>query len=105
MGDVGGESVNRYRALFYVLCALTAALMSGAHNTLFHALTDARFNWFPRNATGDVVLVAIDSHSIMKTGVWPWPRTLHADLIRRLESAGAADIVFDVDLSSRSAEA
>ena len=61
-----------------------------------------RFGWFPRQASGDIVLVAIDSPSIEKIGVWPWPRQLHAELIGKLESAGASDIVFDVDFSSPS---
>ena len=72
------------------------------HNTLQHAITDMRFGWFPRNASGNIVLVAIDSPSIEKIGVWPWPRRVHAHLIDKLESAGASDIVFDVDFSSPS---
>ncbi|HEY1472647.1 MAG TPA: CHASE2 domain-containing protein [Pseudolabrys sp.] len=72
------------------------------HNALQNAITDLRFGWFPRQASGNVVLVAIDSPSLEKIGVWPWPRTLHAELIDRLESAGAADVVFDVDFSSPS---
>lgn len=67
-----------------------------------NAITDARFGWFPRRASGDIVLVAIDSPSIEKIGVWPWPRQYHADLIRRLIAAGVSDIVFDVDFSSPS---
>lgn len=94
-----------YRAHLCVLCALVAALVSGAHGTLFHVLTDARFSWFPRTATSDVVLIAIDPPSIKEIGVWPWPRTLHADLLNRLERAGTADIVFDIDFSSRQNDA
>ena len=69
---------------------------------LQNALTDARFAWFPRQASGDIVLVAIDSPSIQKIGVWPFPRQHHADLIRRFSDAGASEIVFDVDFSSPS---
>ena len=72
------------------------------HNAFQNALTDMRFGWFPRQASGDIVLVAIDSPSIEKIGVWPWPRKLHAELIGKLESAGVSDIVFDVDFSSPS---
>jgi diguanylate cyclase (GGDEF)-like protein/PAS domain S-box-containing protein len=81
------------------------ALLTGMHNALRNAVTDMRFAWFPREASGDVVLVAIDSPSIEKIGVWPWPRLIHAELIGRLESAGASDIVFDVDFSSPSTPA
>ena len=61
-----------------------------------------RFSWIPRAASGNVVLVAIDSPSIEKIGVWPWPRRLHAELLDKLVSAEASDIVFDVDFSSPS---
>jgi CHASE2 domain-containing sensor protein len=77
-------------------------MLGGMHNALQSAITDMRFGWFARQASGHVVLVAIDSPSIEKIGVWPWPRRLHAELIERLENAGASDIVFDVDFSSQS---
>ena len=77
-------------------------LLTGMHNVLQNALTDMRFRWFPREPSGSIVLVAIDSPSIEKVGVWPWPRQHHADLIGKLEQAGATDIVFDVDFSSPS---
>lgn len=97
-----GEVVKQYRSHILVVCVLAAFLATGMHNALQNALTDMRFNWFPRQASGDIVLVAIDSPSIEAVGVWPWPREIHAQLIDRLESAGASDIAFDVDFSSPS---
>ena len=81
---------------------LTIALASGWHGALRNALADLRFGWESRQASGDIVVVAIDAKSIESIGVWPWPRHLHADLLRLLEAAGARDIVFDVDFSSPS---
>jgi len=78
------------------------ALLTGLRGTLQDALIDLRFRTFPRPASGDIVLVAIDSPSIREIGVWPWPRTLHADLIDKLRQAGASDILFDIDFSSPS---
>jgi diguanylate cyclase (GGDEF)-like protein/PAS domain S-box-containing protein len=69
---------------------------------LQNVLTDMRFGWFPRQASGDIVLVAIDPVSIDKIGVWPWSRQTHAELIGKLEGAGVSDVVFDVDFSSPS---
>ena len=94
--------MKKYRPHFLVFCVLASILLTGMHNALQNALTDMRFGWFPRQASGKIVLVAIDPHSIETIGVWPWPRRLHADLIDRLESAGASDIAFDVDFSSPS---
>ena len=98
----GGNVVKRYRPHLLVLCALALALGIGLHTPLLNMLTTARFAWLPRAASGDVVLVAIDSPSLEKVGVWPWPRTIHAALIDRLEQAGASQIAFDIDFSSAS---
>ena len=94
--------MKQYRAHWLVLCVLAAIVLSGTHQALRNTINDMRFAWFPRQATGDVVLVAIDTFSIEKIGVWPWPRSVHAALIDGLEGAGASDIVFDVDFSSPS---
>jgi diguanylate cyclase (GGDEF)-like protein/PAS domain S-box-containing protein len=99
---VGGRGVKRYQPHILVACLLVLAFLTGARGALQDALTDLRFRAFPRQASGDLVLVAIDSPSIREIGVWPWPRTLHADLIDKLRQAGASDILFDVDFSSPS---
>ncbi|WP_299356632.1 adenylate/guanylate cyclase domain-containing protein [uncultured Shimia sp.] len=43
-----------------------------------------------------VKVVQIDEASLGALGQWPWPRTLLADLVTRLEELGAAAIAFDV---------
>ena len=102
---IGGMGMKRWRPHILVLCILTIVLLTGTHKVLQNLLADKRFGWFPRQATGAIVLVAIDSPSIQKIGVWPWPRQKHAELIDKLESAGVSDIVFDVDFSSPSTPA
>jgi diguanylate cyclase (GGDEF)-like protein/PAS domain S-box-containing protein len=84
-----------------VVVALAVVLSSGWHG-FRNALTDLRFAWLQRQASGDIVVVAIDAPSLEKTGVWPWPRRHHADLLRQLEKAGVRDIVFDIDFSAPS---
>jgi diguanylate cyclase (GGDEF)-like protein/PAS domain S-box-containing protein len=81
---------------------LLLVLVTGLHTPLLNALTAMRFGWSVRSATGNIVLVAIDSRSIQKIGVWPWPRSMHAQLVDRLEQTGVSDIAFDVDFSSAS---
>jgi adenylate cyclase len=43
-----------------------------------------------------VVIVDIDEASIATYGQWPWPRTLIADLLDRLETMGSLAVAFDV---------
>ncbi|MBC7185021.1 MAG: CHASE2 domain-containing protein, partial [Marinobacter sp.] len=50
----------------------------------------------PVQASDDVVLVTIDELSLNRLGRWPWPRNLHAELIAKLDQAGAETIVFDI---------
>jgi EAL domain-containing protein (putative c-di-GMP-specific phosphodiesterase class I)/CHASE2 domain-containing sensor protein len=47
-------------------------------------------------ASGQVVLVKIDSQALRKVGRWPWPRRYHAQLTDRLTAAGAKRILFDI---------
>jgi diguanylate cyclase (GGDEF)-like protein/PAS domain S-box-containing protein len=94
--------LKQYRPHILVVIALLIVLLSGWHGALRNALTDLRFNWLPGKASGEIVVIAIDATSIEKIGVWPWPRRLHAELLRQLEKAGARDIAFDVDFSTPS---
>jgi diguanylate cyclase (GGDEF)-like protein/PAS domain S-box-containing protein len=94
--------VKHYRPHILVAIVLAVALLSGWQNGLRNALADLRFHWRSHAASGEIVVIAIDAPSIEKIGVWPWPRRLHADLLRRLESAEVSDIVLDVDFSTPS---
>ncbi len=94
--------MKRYRPHILVVIALAIVLSTGWHGSLRNALTDLRFAWQSRDASGKIVVVAIDAPSIDQIGVWPWPRRLHAELLRTLEAAGAQDIAFDVDFSTPS---
>ena len=41
-------------------------------------------------------IVAIDDNSLAEVGGWPWPRSVHAELVEKLDAAGAKAIVLDV---------
>ena len=94
--------MKHYRPHVLVVIALGIVLCSGWHNAFRNALTDLRFAREQRQATGHIVVVAIDAPSIEEIGVWPWPRRLHAHLLQQLASAGVSNIAFDVDFSSPS---
>ncbi|QLF69439.1 EAL domain-containing protein [Peteryoungia desertarenae] len=69
---------------------------------LDNQLLDLRFSLHDRKASGEIVFVAIDKTSIDSIGTWPWPRTVHADLIDRLVAADVHDIYLDIDFSTPS---
>ena len=94
--------MKHYRPHILVVIGLAIVLACGWHSPFRNALIDLRFGWQQRQASGEIVVVAIDAPSIQEIGVWPWPRRLHAELLRRLQSAGVRDIVFDVDFSAPS---
>ncbi|WKA26779.1 EAL domain-containing protein [Bradyrhizobium roseum] len=94
--------MKRYRPHLFVAITLAIVLLGGWHGGLRHDLADLRFTLQSRQPSGDIVVVAIDAPSIDQIGVWPWPRTLHAELIRQLQKAGVRDIALDVDFSTPS---
>lgn len=69
----------------------------GAFVELENKLSDYWFNKRgPISASKDIAIVAIDENSIKKLGRWPWPRNVHAEIIKKLKDSGARSVVFDV---------
>ncbi len=100
----GGKTMKRLIPHLFVLCIVVATAL-GAHESLRTTLEDLRTRFIQRPATGDIVLVAVDPRSLEAVGVWPWPRTLHAEIIGKLGRAGVQDIIFDIDFSTTSTKA
>jgi adenylate cyclase len=51
----------------------------------------------PAGTPSELLIVGIDEASFQELRLaWPWPRSLHARLIRRLAAAGARLVVFDI---------
>ena len=94
--------MKHIRPHLLVAAIVIIAVVLGWHNGLRNVLADLRFAWLSKPAGGEIVIVAIDAPSIEQIGVWPWPRRLHAQLLRQLDLAGASDIAFDVDFSTPS---
>ncbi len=57
---------------------------------------DYNLRLFSRRAPADIAIVAIDEPSLAELGRWPWPRRLHAQLLERLQAAGAAAVALDI---------
>ena len=68
-------------------------------------LSNFRADLLEKPASGEVVIVEIDAKSLQSMNGWPWPRGYYAKVIDRLNEAGATQIAFDVDFSSRSSKA
>ncbi|OGW78611.1 MAG: hypothetical protein A2Z83_07475 [Omnitrophica bacterium GWA2_52_8] len=75
-----------------------------ARITFPQVMQDFQFKIFDRfqmmkprpHIASPVLIVDIDDQSLFKMGQWPWPRTYLAELVRRLQAAGAAAVVFDI---------
>ena len=52
------------------------------------------------DASGDIVVVALDDRSIEKLQRWPWPRRHHAEIIDELARLGADRIFLDLDFAA-----
>src|SRR5688500_7028553 len=54
-----------------------------------------------REASGEIVVVAIDERSLEGLSDWPWPRRRHAEIIDALTALGADEIALNLSLSTR----
>ncbi len=89
--------------LIAVVCGLTLLLADPLPlQSLRNGLFDQYQRWHPRAYQPvPVRIVDIDEASLERLGQWPWPRTRLAELVDRLNAAGAAAIGFDVVFSEK----
>lgn len=84
----------------FIAAALGIALLLAeplALQALRNSLFDQYQRWHPRDqADVPVRIIDIDEASLARLGQWPWPRTRLAELVDRLNDAGAAAIAFDM---------
>jgi len=76
------------------------AFFVGLLNTWSMGATDRLFLAHPADSA--ITIVTIDDASIGQLGRWPWPRSIHADLITKLHEAGAKVIGYDVNFPEAS---
>jgi adenylate cyclase len=96
--------MTRQRRLLAVLlglllaCLMWAAQVVGVFAPLDRKLLDFYFiSRGERESLSPIVIVAIDYESLQRVEHrWPWPRSMHAQLIRELASAGARVVAFDI---------
>jgi serine/threonine-protein kinase len=66
-------------------------MLSGSAN--MQSLERTAYDWGVRSTvktpSDKIAIIAIDDESIANIGRWPWPRDLHADLVKKLSDGGA----------------
>ncbi|WP_323796613.1 CHASE2 domain-containing protein [Nisaea sp.] len=91
-----------------LLCAVPLVLIFLAHlnwlEPLNRRILELKFRWLTTPASGEITVVEIDASTIDAIGTWPFPRRNFADLIQRLDKAGARSIAMDIDFSAFSTE-
>lgn len=90
-----------------VAIVLAAAVLAaaGALRPVENGLQDLGFVMRAAPASGQIAVVEIDAASLAAIPRWPWDRAHYADVVDRLDRAGARTIAFDVDFSAPSSAA
>jgi EAL domain-containing protein (putative c-di-GMP-specific phosphodiesterase class I)/CHASE2 domain-containing sensor protein len=101
LDDCSSKARNLVLALI-IAASVSLLALTGLFRPVEDALTSMRAQALSRPPTGQIAIVDIDAHSLAELRTWPWPRTYHAALVRRLHISGASMIAFDVDFSARS---
>lgn len=90
------------RVQIAVACFVWIAVTVASLWSVWRPIDLAAYDWLtvltaPRVPDSPVVIVGIDEDSFAELGrQWPWPRSVHAQLVERLAKAGAAVIAFDI---------
>jgi diguanylate cyclase len=101
----GLRRVHRRESWWAAVALLAIALLLclvGAFEPLENRLSEARARLLDRPPSGQIAIVEIDAKSLAELNNWPWSRRYHAELIKRLATAGVSMTAFDVDFSARS---
>ena len=81
---------------------LVLLIVSGLTVPLDNAFYDLHARFWRYTPDDRVVIVAIDAKSLDEIGRFPWPRSIHAQLIDRLTADGVRGIGMDVTMSTPS---
>ena len=92
--------VSEHLILLIALAIISAAFV---HNNVLwrwdNLVYDAQLSVWHRQASEDVIIIAIDDESLRQVGRWPWPRSNYAELINKLELESPRSIGLDIIFS------
>jgi CHASE2 domain-containing sensor protein/tRNA A-37 threonylcarbamoyl transferase component Bud32 len=84
-----------------LIVSVICLLMANSHfiEKLEFANYDFAINQLARDPQQNIAVIAIDDRSIENLGRWPWPRSLQAEMIKKLSQSGARVIGNSITLS------
>lgn len=88
-------TLKRNRALMWAIVLVFLAGMLEATAPIDDVMRVLRNHARAHDASGQIVVVTVDGPTVAARGEWPWPRDKVADLVRKLDGAGARRIAFD----------
>ncbi len=92
-------TLKRTLAWIAGLAALVLLLAGGVTERFDNALFDAHMRHWSYPTSDKVMIVAIDPQSLAVLGKWPWPRSIHAQLVEHLIQAGVRGIGVDITMA------
>lgn len=93
-------ALREWLVLLFILIAIAATVSwQNGLSRLDQSRYDLFLSTVNKPTPDDIIIVAIDDYSLAQLGRWPWTRTVHADLINKLNQAQPRAIGFDVILS------
>lgn len=98
LGRLRRLKLGAFLALAVIVTGVAISVLDPVPAQMVRNATFDQFQrWQPRAYQDTSVrIVDIDDESLRRLGQWPWPRTRVAELVARLQEAGAAAIAFDV---------
>ncbi|HTE42504.1 MAG TPA: serine/threonine-protein kinase [Steroidobacteraceae bacterium] len=78
--------------------AICGVLFPGSAQRIDEYIYDRTMRASSLAPASDIAIVAIDDASLSKLGAWPWSGGVHAQLLQRLQAAGAPVVAFTMPL-------
>jgi CHASE2 domain-containing sensor protein len=98
--DFGGQVRDVSRDWAAVAIGLSLLLVAIVLSGGADRANDLFYDWSTRVAShdppDDILVVAIDDKSLETLGPWPWPRAVHAAMLRRLATYHPLAVIYDV---------
>ena len=92
----------RWKLLLWTAVASLIFGLIGAGELPEDMLRASRNSLHTHKASGDIVFVAIDDRSLREVGRWPWRRGHYANMVAKLDEAGAKRTFLDIIIQGRS---